>query len=143
MPAAVDIVLSEKERKEFYRLCRSGTTPARMKERLSIVLLADEGLTKAEIAKQMPILAHKAACWRNRFAEQGLSGIKKDLPQGGNPGGAISVEQAALRQRIIQATINEKPEGPPTGVLARWPRDWAPTTRWSGECGINVFSSRI
>ena len=111
MPAAVNIVLSDKERKEFHRLCRSGTTPARMKERLSIVLFADEGLTNGEIAQQMPISAHKAARWRNRFAEQGLSGIEKDLPRGGNHGGANSVEQAALRQRIIEATINEKPEG--------------------------------
>jgi len=56
-------------RTDFYRLRRSGTTPARMKKRLSIVLFADEGLTNGEIAQQMAISAHKAARWRNRFGE--------------------------------------------------------------------------
>jgi len=42
--AAPNVVeLSDEQRKEFYRLCRSGKTSVRLKERLSIVLLADEG----------------------------------------------------------------------------------------------------
>jgi len=39
-----------------------------------------------------------------------MSGIEKDLPRGANHGGDNSAEQAALRQMIIEATINEKPQ---------------------------------
>ena len=111
MPAPVLITLSDSERKEFQRRCRSGKTEARMKERLSIVLLADEGLTNEEITQQMPVGAHKAARWRNRFAQDGLKGIEKNLPRGANHGGADSHQQALLRQKIIEKTTKELPEG--------------------------------
>lgn len=104
MGASVLISLSEEERTEFQRRCRSGTTPARIKERLSILLLADEGLSNEEIAGAMPVSAHKAGRWRNRFADSGLAGIEKDRPRGGNHGGANSAEQAVLRQKIIDTT---------------------------------------
>lgn len=107
MPAPVTITLSEEERKEFHRLCRSGKTPARLKERLSIVLLADEGLSNAEISEQLPFGIHKIARWRNRFAESGLKGIEKDLPRGANHGGADSAAQARLRKRVIEYTTNK------------------------------------
>ena len=81
MPAPVAISLTEEERKEFHRRCRSPKTPARLKERLSIVLLADEGLTNNEILERLPFSIHKIARWRNRFAESGLEGVEKDLPR--------------------------------------------------------------
>ena len=107
MPAPVTITLSEEEREEFHRLCRSGKTPARLKERLSIVLLADEGLSNAEIFEQLPFGIHKIARWRNRFAESGLKAIEKDLPRGANHGGADSAAQARLRKRVIEYTTNK------------------------------------
>lgn len=113
MGASVLVLLSDAERAEFQRQCRSGKTPTRIRERLSIILLADEGLSNEEIAEIMPVSAHKAGRWRNRFAEQGLSGIEKDRPRGGNHGGADSAKQAVLRQKIIDKTMNkdELPEG--------------------------------
>ncbi|WP_445362249.1 hypothetical protein ACJJIQ_14155 [Microbulbifer sp. ANSA003] len=54
MPAPVTIALTDEEREEFQRLCRSGKTPARIKERLSIILLADEDLSNGEIAERLP-----------------------------------------------------------------------------------------
>ncbi|MEC8809840.1 MAG: helix-turn-helix domain-containing protein [Pseudomonadota bacterium] len=53
MPAPVAIALTDEEREEFRRRCRSGKTQARLKERLSIVLLADEGLSNNEIAERL------------------------------------------------------------------------------------------
>ena len=111
MPAPVAISLTEEERKEFHRRCRSPKTPARLKERLSIVLLADEGLTNNEILERLPFSIHKIARWRNRFAEPGLEGVEKDLPRGGNHGGADSAKQARLRKQIIEYTTN-KEKGP-------------------------------
>jgi len=37
--------------KKYEQLCRSGKTPVQLKERLTIVLLADDGLNNREIAK--------------------------------------------------------------------------------------------
>lgn len=113
MPAPISIALTNEERIEFYRCCRSGKTPARLKERLSIVLLADEGLSNVEISERLPFSVHKIARWRNRFAESGLKGIEKDLPRGANHGGADSKKQARLRQKIIEYTTNRDklPEG--------------------------------
>ncbi|MFK8083533.1 MAG: transposase [Granulosicoccus sp.] len=42
MPASTVIDLTDAERSEFQRLCRSGKTPVHVKQRLSIVLLAVE-----------------------------------------------------------------------------------------------------
>lgn len=107
MPAPVIIELTEEQRNEFHRCCRSGKTPRRLKERLSIVLLADEGLSNYEICKRLPFSIPKIARWRNRFAESGLEGIEKDLPRGGNHGGADSKKQARLRKRIIEYTTSK------------------------------------
>ena len=49
-------------------------TSIRLKERLTIVLLADDGLNHGEIAQKLSISAHMAGRWRNRFAADGLSG---------------------------------------------------------------------
>lgn len=113
MPAPISIALTNEERTEFQRCCRSGKTPTRLKERLSIVLLADEGLSNVEISERLPFSVHKIARWRNRFAESGLKGIEKDLPRGANHGGADSKKQARLRQKIIEYTTNRDnlPEG--------------------------------
>lgn len=108
MPAPIVITLTEEERIEFHRRCRSGTTATRIKERLSIVLLANEGMSNDEIVKVVPFGIHKIARWRNRYAELGLEGIEKDLPRGANHGGANSEKQAKLRQRIIRYTTDKK-----------------------------------
>jgi transposase len=109
MGAPIPIVLSQKDRTEYARLCRSGKTSVRLKERLSIVLLADKGLTNGEISERLSISAHKVGRWRNRYAEQGLAGIEKNRPRGGNHGGKSSKEQARIRRKIIEKTTQEKP----------------------------------
>ena len=79
-----------------------------MNERLSIVLLADEGMTNEEIMGVLPFGIHKIARWRNRFAEWGLEGIEKGRPRGNNHGGADSLKQAKLRAQVIEYTTNKK-----------------------------------
>jgi len=109
MGAPVSIVLQRSERKKYEQLCRSGKTPVRLKERLTIVLLANDGLNNGEIAEVLSISAHMAGRWRKRFAEDGLSGIEKNLPRGNNHGGKNTRAQARLRQKIIAKTTTEKP----------------------------------
>lgn len=109
MGAPIRIVLQDDERKKYERQCRSGKTAARLKERLRIVLLAADGLDNGEIAERLLISAHKAGRWRKRYAEQGISGIEKNLPRGKNHGGKDTQAQARLRQAVIAKTTKEKP----------------------------------
>ena len=109
MGAPVPIVLSREERRNYEQMTRSGKTSVRLKERLTIILLANEGLNNGEISERMPISSLKVGRWRNRFAEDGLVGIEKDLPRGGNHGGKNSRAQARLRKKIIEKTTGETP----------------------------------
>ncbi len=134
MGAPVAIVLSPEERKEYERLCRSGMTSVRLKERLAIILLADEGLNNGEISERLPVSAHKAARWRNRFADEGLAGIEKNLPRGGNHGGKDMRKQAQLRRKIIERTTREKPTGA---------THWSTRTLAAALGTSHVFVSRV
>jgi transposase len=111
MPASTLIELTEQEREEFHRLCRSGKTPVRIKERLSIVLLADEGLTNAEIAQEIPISAPTIGRWRNRFSEGGMAAIEKNFPRGLTMNSSKDASYSKLRRQIIEVTTQKKPEG--------------------------------
>ena len=111
MPASILIELTDEERKEFHRQCRSGKTAVRVKERLSIMLLADEGLTNTEIAEHVPLSAHAVGRWRKRFSEEGLAGIEKNKPRGLTMNPSKNAEYAKLRKQIIEITTQEKPEG--------------------------------
>ena len=111
MPAPTIIELSDIQRDEFQRLCRSGKTTVRLKQRLSIVLLADEGLTNSEIAAHVPLNPMTIGVWRNRFAEEGFEGIAKNRPRGATMSGARDDSYVKLREKIIELTTTQKPEG--------------------------------
>lgn len=111
MPAPILVELTDEQREEFHRRCRSGKTTVRVKERLSIILLADEGLTNTEIAEHVPLCAHTIGLWRKRFVEEGLSGIEKNKPRGLTRNPSINAHYAKLRQQIIEVTTREKPDG--------------------------------
>lgn len=111
MPASIVIELTESERKEYHRLCRSGKTSVRMKERLSIVLLADEGLSNVEIAQHLPVEVRTVGRWRRRYSEGGLEAISNNLPRGLTKNPSINAKNAKLRKQIIEVTTREKPKG--------------------------------
>jgi len=110
MPSVLQIELSDEQRNEYHQRCRSGKTEYRLKERLSIVLLADEGLTNVEISEVLHISRIKVSRWRRRFFESGLDGIKKDLPRGWTAKGTGHTKYGKLRRQIIEKTTKEKPK---------------------------------
>lgn len=92
-------------REKLQALSRSGSTPVRLVQRVKILLLAAEGRENIEIAQRLHISRHKAARWRERFAQLGLAGIEKDAPRPGRIP-AISKRQKA---NIVKKTIEETP----------------------------------
>jgi transposase len=110
MPAQVNVILSPEERKQLEKNIRSRTTSVRLVERSKIVLLAAQDMPNYKIAEQLNIDVNKVGRWRNRFVENRLAGIEKDLPRGSNHGGKNTEKQAKLRSRIIKLTTSTKPK---------------------------------
>lgn len=111
MPAQIQIVLTETERKELEKTITSSISPVRLIKRAKAILLASSNMPSYQIAKQLKITPHTVGRWRTRFAEKRIDGIRKDLSRGANQGGKSTVEQEKLRQAIIKKTTQEKPDG--------------------------------
>ena len=82
MRIAPDIVLTEEEREKLLRLTASGLTSVRLSQRARIVLLAADGVQNKDIAEQLGIGRMQVGRWRERYAQQRLAGIERDLPRG-------------------------------------------------------------
>ena len=87
MRVAVKIELPEADRKKLERWATSRSVAVRLRERSRIVLRASEGLTNKEIARELGIDTNKVSRWRRQYAGEGLEGIEKEHPRGGNHGG--------------------------------------------------------
>ena len=66
-------------------------------------------MSNIEISRLVGTDKNTVGRWRRRFAEQGIPGIEKELPRGGNHGGHNSEEMARLRVRLVEATTQEAP----------------------------------
>jgi transposase len=105
MRVAPAIHLSAEVRVQLQGLVRRRTTPVRVVERCRIVLLAADGLQDKQIAERMSVTSRMAARWRNRFLEQGLSGLVKDAPRPGRTP-TISADKVA---EIVAKTTQSAP----------------------------------
>lgn len=110
MRVARPIVLTDADKQILQKNVRSRAISVRLSERSRIVLLAAQGLNNKTIAQKLNILPNKVGKWRNRFAEGGLKSISKDKPRGSNHGGKNTIEQAKLRNKIIEKTTSGKPK---------------------------------
>ena len=109
MRVAVRIELPEEDRRILERWSRSRIVAVRLRERSRIVLMAGAGMTNRAIAAELGTNADKVSRWRRRYADEGIKGIERERPRGGNHGGKCSKAQAALRAEVIRRTTREKP----------------------------------
>ena len=109
MRVAVGIELSDGERATLERWSRSRSAAVRLRERSRMVLMAAAGMTNKAIAKELGTDQNKVGRWRRRFAGEGLDGIAKERPRGGNHGGKCSRAQAELRSEVIRLTTQTDP----------------------------------
>jgi putative transposase len=92
-PKPPEIVLTEAERNELERLVRARTTGQQLAMRARIVLLAAEGLSTEEIARQLHLDGDTARQWRARWradtglplAERSVAARLADAPKSGRP----------------------------------------------------------
>ena len=103
MRVAPEIVLSEDERRELVRRIGSRLSSVRAVQRARIVLLAADGKQNKDIATTLGIGRVQVARWRERYREQRLAGIERDLPRGAPP---VKVDVA----RLVELTTQSTPE---------------------------------
>jgi transposase len=105
MRRACRITLSDADRTVLERWSRGRSTPARLITRARVVLAAAEGELNKDIAAELKITRGAVARWRDRFAQSGVAGLKKDAPRGGRP----PKDRDDLVRRIIEMTTQQKP----------------------------------
>ena len=109
MRKAVRIEVTEGDREILERWSRSRSATVRLRERSRMVLMAAGGMTNTAIARKLGTHTDKVGRWRRRYADEGIKGIEKERPRGGNHGGRCPKAQAALRTEIIRRTTQERP----------------------------------
>jgi transposase len=102
MRVAAAIKLTPQEEQRLTRLATSNTATVREARRAAIVLRAAQGMTNQEIADQLAIGRIQVSRWRARYAQGGLTAIRRDRPRGGR---RKSVDEA----EIVRLTTQTKP----------------------------------
>ena len=99
MRVAQRVELTEEQEGELTKLARSKTASVRVAQRARIVLLAAQGLPNKDIADALGVGRVQVGRWRDRYAEDGLPGIERDLPRGAPP---VKVDVARLAELTAQ-----------------------------------------
>jgi len=77
-PRAVQIVLSDEERRALERWAGGVEVPARVALRSRIVLACSDGLSNAAVAEEMAVSRATVVAWRGRVGRQRLAGLRDE-----------------------------------------------------------------
>jgi len=101
---ATPLALTSTQKSELQSFARGRNTPHKMVVRARIVLLATEGMANNAIAKTLRVNRKTAIQWRERFAREGINGLRDRSKPGRKPRLG-----AAVVQRVIETTLRGKP----------------------------------
>lgn len=105
MRVAKAITLPDEERARLIKWARGRSTPARLVLRARIILAAADGRENKDIAAELGCTRRTVGMWRNRFANDRLTGIERDAPRGGR----TPAQRARFEAEIIRKTTQETP----------------------------------
>src|SRR5437867_12682322 len=106
MPSiAPPLAISPEDLHTLGRWSRSVSIRAALVERANILLLAAQGTSNTEIARQAGCSRPTVILWRQRYAKAGLDGLL-DQPRPGRP----QTVRADRRAEILAATLSPPPE---------------------------------
>ena len=125
------LVLSLEERSELERRVRAQTTPHRDRVRAEVVLLAAEGRSGRQIARQVGLSAQSVSKWRIAFRDRGLDGLE-DAPRPGRP----LVYGPTDRLVLMAKVTSEHPE-----FSSQWSH--CELAEAMAEAGIPISASQI
>jgi len=107
MRIAVQVSVTDEERKQLLTWSRGRSTPQRLVVRSRIVLMAADGLQNRRIAERLHVRPKVVTRWRNRFVTHRLDGIGKDAPR---PGRKPRISQQKVDE-IVERTLHTRPRG--------------------------------
>jgi transposase len=107
MRVARPVVLNSEQREALEARARARSASLRSVERARIVLMAGAGMQDKQIAATLRITPEKAARWRNRFLDGGLTALDKDAPR---PGRRRTITAAKIRE-VVRRTTQQAPAG--------------------------------
>ena len=103
---AVAVNPTKKRRRKLEQIVRASSSPQRLVLRARIVLLAAEGKTNAQIARELGCSVAVARTWRRRFAVRGTLGLF-DKPRSGRP----EVHGPSVRLAVLAVATSVPPDG--------------------------------
>jgi len=104
MKTVPPIILTDKER-DILNVWLRLHTPTRLALHARIVLLAADGKSNQEIARQLRASRKTVSLWRRRFLEGRLAGIEKEAPRKKR---RSQVNETMVRL-IVRKTMKERP----------------------------------
>ena len=102
------ISLNEDEVKTLTGWTRQGKSEHRLVERAKIILLAHQGKTNQQIARQLHTRTARVSKWRQRFGQNRLAGLR-DAARSGQP-----AKYDRTTEKQVLALLDEPP---PKGLL--------------------------
>jgi transposase len=97
--------MSAEQQKTLEAWIQAATTAQRIVLRSRICLLAAEGKSNNSIAVQLSVTRPTVLLWRNRFAEQGPTGLAEDAPHGRS---SRRTKDKVIKA-IVEATLHTTP----------------------------------
>jgi transposase len=105
-PRATPVTLGSEDRKVLEAWASSRSEPYRKVQRARAILLAAEGKTSTDIAREVDLSRRMVSVWRQRYASAGLAGLE-DQPRSGRP----RVYSPAERLRVVETACTSTPPG--------------------------------
>ena len=99
------ITLSKEEKEQLQSIANSRSLPYSLVNRSRIVLMAAQGTPNRTIAQKVNLSPQMVCKWRQRYIQQGLSGLHDEL-RPGRPR-SISDEKVAV---LVRKTLQSKPQ---------------------------------
>jgi transposase len=104
--AARPLVVSEEQREVLERLARSPSLPHRTVTQAKALLLAADGVSIYETARQVHVTSNSIRSWRRRFESEGVAGVGKIAAgRGRRSWVAADVEDA-----VVNDTLHVRPD---------------------------------
>lgn len=140
------IRLTGKEKRELRKLKRNGKIEARLRDRVRIILWANQDRTTIEeTARRLECGRDKVIFWRRRFLEGRAAKVPvlerlQDLPRSGRP----PIFSAEQREKVVLSTLAryQAPAPRPSGIVVCSSRDLAEELSQL-ERGLSISHSTI
>jgi transposase len=104
--AATPLAMSEEQLRQLKAWVRAPATPQKIVLRSRICLLAREGRSNRQIARELNVSRPTVILWRKHFAQAGVAGIEREPPR--KPSSRrLNAEQS---RRIVETTLHSSPK---------------------------------